>query len=183
MTLVENDYHLMIIVDFETAETFMRTEAVKIIKKYMELSPMTFPIEFAGSLAAVASHDTSGAGNPVTIIEGDMFRLVSLEILRSLASTNYMVVAHVNGFKVLYVCIRLFSLSLSFSLIQTHIQTNMHTYIHIYIHTHSCTHAPKTHVYVHLYLYIYHSSFRASAHTSLYVYMMFTHEYTNPMLT
>ena len=91
----------MIVVDFElfVNETLIRTEAVKIMKAFMEIAPMAFPLEFASSLVSVAQQGRFMSVNGV--VEADEFRFIALDILKSLAYTNYPVVAQVNGFKVL----------------------------------------------------------------------------------
>ena len=103
LLLTEYDYHLMIVVDFETSENLNRTEAVKIIKTYLENAPFSFPVEFASSLVAVASSVRSNTGGSEAdkCVEADAFRHTALEILRGLCTTNYTVVAQVNGFKVM----------------------------------------------------------------------------------
>ena len=102
--LASCDYHLMVVVDFELFmnESLIRTEAVKIMKAFMEIAPMAFPLEFASSLVSVAQQGRYLSMNGV--VEADEFRFVALEILTSLAYTNYPVVAQVNGFKILGAC-------------------------------------------------------------------------------
>ena len=92
----------MIVVDFETfvSEPLIRTEAVKVMKSFLEVSPMSFPIEFACSLVSVASQGRVLVEGGV-VLEADEFRQISIQILKSLAHNNYQTVARASGFKVL----------------------------------------------------------------------------------
>jgi hypothetical protein len=67
-----------------------RMQALKLIKKFLDISPDTLPIGFARSLVAIASE------------KGDNFRRVSLETLRQIGSCNAQVACDSGAFRVLF---------------------------------------------------------------------------------
>lgn len=96
----------MVIIDFEKrdCDTFIRDEARKLMKVFLDVAPKYFPIEFASSLVAVADAENDAA----EIINGkekyvygspEPFRKDALKYLCSLATVNYELVVLVNGFK------------------------------------------------------------------------------------
>lgn len=65
-------------------------QALKIMKKYLELAPHLFPIGFARSLVAIAAE------------KGDNFRRVALETLRELGIKNPAITHEADAFRVLF---------------------------------------------------------------------------------
>jgi rapamycin-insensitive companion of mTOR len=85
--LVEEDFHWLLVVSLERDHEFVqeRMQALKCMRKFIEVSAATFPIAFARSLVAVASN------------KDDNIRRVCLETVRELIIVNTNVVVQANG--------------------------------------------------------------------------------------
>lgn len=80
----------MVSLELESDFIWERMQALKIIKRVVEVSADTIPTAFVRSLIAVSSQ------------KEDNFRRVSLECLRELSTKNAKIVADCGGFKVLF---------------------------------------------------------------------------------
>ena len=87
LILVKEEFHWLIIASLEREHEFVqeRMQALKCIRRYLELSPSGFPVAFARSLVAVANN------------KDDNIRRVCLETLRELTIINSEIVLKVNG--------------------------------------------------------------------------------------
>lgn len=65
-------------------------QALKLMKKFLDLSPKLFPIGFARSLVAIAAE------------KGDNFRRVALETLRELGIRNPAIAHEADAFRILF---------------------------------------------------------------------------------
>lgn len=84
-------FNSLMVIQREDSPSYLseRLQAIKILKKFLELSPRKFPEALARSLVAIAS------------TKDDSFRKVCLETLRELCVVNPDMVSRVHGFKVL----------------------------------------------------------------------------------
>jgi hypothetical protein len=84
--------HILVIISLEKEPDYSweRMQALKIMKKILDLSPRLFPIGFARSLVAIAAE------------KGDNFRRVALETLRELGIKNPVVAHEADSFRVLF---------------------------------------------------------------------------------
>jgi hypothetical protein len=83
---------LLVIISLEKEADFSweRMQALKIMKKILDLAPRLFPIGFARSLVAIAAE------------KGDNFRRVALETLRELGIKNSGIAYEADAFRVLF---------------------------------------------------------------------------------
>jgi rapamycin-insensitive companion of mTOR len=86
-SVVEEEFHWLLVMSLERDHEFVqeRMQALKCMRRFIELAPATFPIAFARSLVAVANN------------KDDNIRRVCLETLRELVIVNAEVVVRVNG--------------------------------------------------------------------------------------
>ena len=80
----------MVSLELEADHIWERMQALKIIKRYVEVSPESIPTALVRSLVAVSAQ------------KEDNFRRVALETLRDLATRNAKSVSDCGGFKVLF---------------------------------------------------------------------------------
>jgi rapamycin-insensitive companion of mTOR len=90
--LVQEEIHWVVITSLERdveQVVLERMQALKLIKKFISISPKFFPLSFARSLVSVGNH------------KDDNIRRVCIETLRELCVVNPEIVAKVNGFSCL----------------------------------------------------------------------------------
>mmetsp|Transcript_21477 Transcript_21477/g.31154 ORF Transcript_21477/g.31154 Transcript_21477/m.31154 type:complete len:1569 (+) Transcript_21477:93-4799(+) len=90
--LIKHGIHILVVVSLEKDNDFSweRMQALKLINKFMDLSPDSFPLAFARSLVAVSME------------KSDNFRRVVLESLRELGIKNTKVAYEAGAFRVLF---------------------------------------------------------------------------------
>ena len=76
--LVQSEIHWIVVTSVEKENDFVleRMQAFKIVKTFLKVSPLTFPITFANSMVAIAS------------AQDDSLRRVCLEAIRELSIVN-----------------------------------------------------------------------------------------------
>ena len=76
--LIQSELHWIIVTSLEKENEFVleRMQAFKIIKTYLKISPLTFPMAFANSIVAIAN------------AQDDTLRRVCLETIRELSIAN-----------------------------------------------------------------------------------------------
>jgi rapamycin-insensitive companion of mTOR len=91
-SLIREETHWLLIGSLERdvdQVTLERMQALKLLKKFMSVSPESFPLSFARSLVAIANH------------KDDNIRRVCIETLRELSVVNPDIVSKSNGFSCL----------------------------------------------------------------------------------